>query len=68
MMTPKEVRIEVCWNRLLRTTWALALREISMTMRMPSRSDSSRRSVMPSIFLSRTRSAICLTSFALLTW
>ena len=37
-------------------------------MRIPSLSDSSRRSEMPSSFLSRTSSAMSLTSFALLTW
>ncbi|MND04277.1 hypothetical protein D3C83_244750 [compost metagenome] len=37
-------------------------------MRRPSRSDSFRRSLMPSIFLSRASSAMSSTSFALLTW
>ena len=40
----------------------------SMTMRMPSRSDSSRMSEMPSIVFSRTRSAMRSISLALLTW
>ena len=39
-----------------------------MTMRMPWRSDSSRRSLMPTIFRSFTRSAIFSTSVALFTW
>ena len=39
-----------------------------MTMRMPWRSDSSRRSAMPSMRLARTRSAIFSTSVALFTW
>ena len=38
-----------------------------MTMRMPSLSDSSRRSEMPSSFLSLTRSAMFSMSLALLT-
>ena len=37
-------------------------------MRMPSRSDSSRRSAMPSIVFSRTSSAIFSMSRALFTW
>ena len=39
----------------------------SMTMRIPLRSVSSRRSEMPSIFLSRTSSIIWRTSMVLLT-
>ena len=39
-----------------------------MTIRIPSRSDSSRRSLMPSIVFSRTRSAIFSISLALFTW
>ena len=40
-----------------------------MTMRMPSRSDSSRSSEMPSSFSSFTSSAMCVqSSFALFTW
>ena len=50
--------IGVCLNRLFSTLCGLASRLISMKMRMPSRSDSSRRSAMPSIRLSLTRSAI----------
>ena len=39
-----------------------------MTMRIPSRSDSSRTSEMPSIFLSFDSIAIFSTSEALFTW
>ena len=49
------------------TTSATASRLSSMTMRMPSRSDSSRRSEMPSMRFSRTSSAIFSISVALLT-
>ena len=37
----------------------------SITIRMPSRSDSSRRSLMPSIFFSRTSSAMLLDQLGL---
>ncbi len=40
----------------------------TITIRIPSRPLSSRRSAMPSIFRSRTRSAIFSTSVALFTW
>ena len=43
-------------------------RPSSSTMRMPSRLDSSRRSEMPSIFLSRISSPIFSISVALFTW
>ena len=68
MMMPKLVWSGVCLYRLLSTTSGISPRFSSMTMRMPSRSDSSRRSEMPSIVLSRTRSAIFSISRALLTW
>ena len=55
-------------NRFSRTTLDRASLCSSMTMRMPCLSDSSRRSVMPSISLSFTRSAIWVMSWALLTW
>ena len=58
----------VCLNRLLRTLCGLASRLISMYIRMPSRSDSSRRSATPSSFLSLTRSAIFSSSADLFTW
>ena len=67
-VTPKPVCICVCAYRLFSTTWAIASRFSSMTIRMPSRLDSSRRSLIPSSRFSRTRSAICSTSFALFTW
>ena len=50
--------IGVCLNRLLSTLCGFASRLISMNMRIPSRSHSSRRSAMPSIRFSLTRSAI----------
>ena len=49
-------------------TLALASRRRSTTMRIPVRSDSSLSAVMPSICLSRTRSAIFSTRRALFTW
>ena len=55
---PNVVCICVLRYRLFRTTSAISSRFNSMTMRMPSRSDSSRRSEMPSIRLSLTSSAI----------
>ena len=60
--------IGVCLNRLFSTLCGFASRLISMKMRMPSRSDSSRRSAMPSIRLSLTSSAIFSSSEALFTW
>ena len=51
-------RICVCLKRRLRTWAALPSRLRTMTMRIPLRSLSSRRSAIPSIFRSRTRSAI----------
>src|SRR5438105_4632497 len=67
MIAPKVVCIAVCLYRLFSTTSGTASRLSSITMRMPSRSDSSRRSLMPSIFLSRARSAMFFTRFDLLT-
>ena len=52
---------------VVQTTSGTSPRFSSMTIRMPSRSDSSRRSEMPSIVFSRTRSAIRSISFALFT-
>ena len=46
----------------------MASRLTSTTIRMPSRSDSSRIAEMPSILFSLTRPAICSMSRALLTW
>ncbi len=60
--------IGVCLNRLFSTLCGFASRLISTKMRMPSRSDSSRRSAMPSMRLSLTSSAIFSRSDALFTW
>ena len=49
-------------------TFGCTSRFRSTTMRIPSRSDSSRRSAIPSIFLWRTSSAIFSISRALFTW
>ena len=62
--------VSCSWVKLyswLSTTWALASRLSSTTMRMPSRSDSSRRSLICSIFLSFTRPAMLSISRALFT-
>ncbi len=67
MMAPKVVCIGVCLNRLFSTTSGTASRFSSITTRIPSRSDSSRRSPIPSIFFSRTSSAMSSTRRALLT-
>ncbi len=67
MIAPNVVCIWVCLNRLFSTTRGTASRFSSITTRIPSRSDSSRRSLMPSSFLSRARWAISSTSRALLT-
>ena len=55
MITPNVDCICVCLYSWFSTTRGIASRFSSMTMRMPSRSDSLRRSLMPSSFLSRTR-------------
>ena len=68
VMMPNDVCSWVCLCRLLSSTSGTSPRRSSITMRMPSRSDSSRRSAMPSITLSRASSAIFLSSRALLTW
>ena len=68
MFTPKVVASWVYLNRLFLTTSGFASRFNSITILIPSRSDSSRRSEIPSIFLSRTSSAIFSISIALLTW
>ena len=49
-------------------TLGTASRRRSSTTRMPSRSDSSRMSVTPSIFLSLTSPAICSMRRVLFTW
>ena len=66
--TPKEVCICVCLYRLLRTTSATASFFSSTTTRIPSRSDSSRRSEISSISLFRTSSAIRSMRRDLFTW
>jgi len=63
-MIPKDVSICVNLYRLLRTTMAMASRLISMTILIPSLSDSSLISDIPSIFLARTSPAIFSNSFA----
>ncbi len=68
MLTPN-----VCWSCVCLKSWfcvtaVTASRRSSITIRIPSRSDSSRRSAMPSIFLSRTAWAIFSISVDLLTW
>ena len=68
MLMEKEVCSWVWAKRRFKTTWVLASRLISMTMRMPLRSDSSRRPEMPSRRLSRTWSAMFSMSWRLLTW
>jgi hypothetical protein len=52
----------------LSTTRGIASRFSSITMRIPSRLVSFRRSLIPSIFLSRTSSAMFSISRALFTW
>ena len=67
LMMPNDDCIGVSLYSLLRTTCGIASRLSSMTMRMPSRFDSSRISEMPSSFFSWTSSAIFSISRALLT-
>ncbi len=63
MLTPKVFCIGVCLYSWLRTTsGGSPPRLSSITSRMPDRSDSSRRSEIPVIFFSRTRSAILVIS------
>ena len=54
--------------RLFRMTPGFSSRFSSITMRIPSRSDSSRMSEIPSIRLSRTSAAISSMSCVLFTW
>ncbi len=65
---PNVVSSGVVAYRLLSTTLEMASRFSSTTTRMPCRSLSSRMSLMPSSFFSRTRSAIFSISRALFTW
>ena len=60
--------IEVCLKSWLRTIWGSHPRLSSMTMRMPSRSLSSRTSLISSMTLLFTSSAMRLIRFDLLTW
>ena len=67
VLTPKVVESCVNLNKLFLTTSGLASRLSSITIRIPSRSDSSRMSEMPLILCSLTRSAIFSINIALLT-
>ena len=58
----------VCAYKLLSTTSPISPRRSSITTRIPSLSDSSRNSVMPSIFFSFTNSAIRSIRRALFNW
>ena len=68
MLMAKVVWSWVWANRRFNTTWGLASRLSSMTMRMPLRSVSSWMLEMPSSRLSSTWSAMFLMSMRLLTW
>ncbi len=68
MFMPNVVCMALCLKSLFRTTLGMASRLSSITMRMPDRSDSSRRSEISGMCFSRTRSAIFSMSCALLTW
>ena len=57
----------VFWNRLFTITSAFSPRFKSIAIRIPSLSDSSRSSEIPSSFFSLTNSAIRSMVFALLT-
>ena len=67
ILMPKELCNWVCWKRLLSTTSGTSPRRISIYMRIPSLSDSSRSVEIPSIFLSLTSSEIFSINRALLT-
>ena len=60
-------RLQTVETALAHTTSLMASRLIPMTTRTPWRSDSSRRSEIPSIRLSCANSAICSTRRALFT-
>ena len=68
MFMPKESCSGVCLYRLLSTTSGSSPRLSSNTTRMPSLSDSSRMSEMPSRRFSFTSSAIRSSSAFLFTW
>ena len=67
LITPNVSCICVCLYNKFKTTLGFTSLRSSITIRMPSRSDSSRRSVIPSILLSLCSSAIFSISLALLT-
>ena len=67
MMTPKVSCNWVCLNNWFNTTFALTSRRSSIQILIPWRLDSSLKSVIPSIRLSRTISAIFSISLALFT-
>ena len=67
IMIPKVSCICVCLKRRFKIIFAFTSRRNSITMRIPSLSDSSRRSVMPSIFFNLTSSAIFNIRLALFT-
>ncbi len=67
MLKPKDVCKAVILYKLFNTTEALTSRRTSMTIRMPSREDSSRKSVIPSIRLSLCNSEIRSINLALYT-
>jgi hypothetical protein len=67
------IRLKVLSNWVRRkssanVSWGSTVRVSSITSRMPRRSDSSRRSVMPSMRPSRTNWAMRSMRLLLLTW
>ena len=68
ILTPKVVASWVYLNKLFLTTSGLASRLSSITIRIPSLSDSSRISEIPVILWSLTSSAIFSIKTALFTW
>ena len=68
MITPNVSCIFVCLNNKFNTTLGFASFFSSITILIPSLSDSSLKSDIPTIFLSLTKSAIFSISLALLTW
>ena len=67
-MIPKVSCIFVCLNNRFKTTFGFASFFNSITILIPSLSDSSLKSEIPTIFLSLTKSAMLSISLALLTW
>ena len=68
ILKPKLVDKAVCLYKLLRTTSGFASLFSSITILIPSLSDSSRKSEIPLILSSLTSSAIFLINSALFTW